>query len=188
MIAIDVGEPPYFPLHHSHAACVTALCGFLSIGLVVSMVSGHSICVTRSVKNIRKPVLLACVQINMRTGYRVMWICSLFCLMEVAGFSCRLVMLRTASFPVYTSMQGDALSQHITYLTVLSAVCCTTNVTRVLYAVFLVVSPVFLCLINYIITGRLGKMGSGSEKKHRLVSWTFLFSDLLSLAIQVGAW
>ena len=78
--------------------------------------------------------------------------------LEVAGYACRIVMLNTPGYGAYVAMQA-----------------------------LLIISPIFLALVDYIATGKLMKMANGGGRlKAAWVARGFFASDILCLAVQGG--
>ena len=79
-------------------------------------------------------------------------------LLEVIGYACRIVMLHKPAYDPYVIMQG-----------------------------LLIISPIFLALVDYSATGKLMRMAHGGGRLHPAwVARGFFASDLLCLAIQGG--
>ena len=78
--------------------------------------------------------------------------------LEVAGYACRIIMLHKPAYDPYVAMQA-----------------------------LLIVSPIFLALVDYSATGKLMRMAHGGGRLHPAwVARGFFASDILCLAIQGG--
>ena len=50
---------------------------------------------------------LLCLQVNIKTRAKFMWICTFFCALEISGFGCRISVFKNPSYAGYVSMQGE---------------------------------------------------------------------------------
>ena len=50
---------------------------------------------------------LLCLQVNIKTRAKFMWICTFFCALEISGFGCRISVIKEPSYAGYVSMQGE---------------------------------------------------------------------------------
>ena len=53
---------------------------------------------------------LLCLQVNIKTRTKFMWICTFFCMLEISGFGCRISVIKKPGYAGYVSMQGDSTS------------------------------------------------------------------------------
>ena len=66
---------------------------------------------------------LLCLQVNIKTRAKFMWICTFFCALEIAGFGCRISVMKQPGYAGYVSMQGENTVQSLVMHSFLVSVC-----------------------------------------------------------------